>query len=142
MENEITGINLTIARQKNDIAKYISEIEGERQEKITAVSKMEAAQASEQRAISDAVTSEVIKYVQSDNTGICNLPGEWVLSHDRAASMSMSENTESSSSSNGESAGAITDREALVVVTNNYSRCRDNSVRQQALIDWVEAISQ
>lgn len=94
----------------------------------------------EREVITKYVTKEVIKYVQSDDAGKCDLPDQWVYLHDTAARGSLPRDTDTASEPNGDT-GRITDIEVLGVVTENYQSC--HKIRDQliGLQEWAKGIS-
>ena len=91
-------------------------------------------------AEAEVIVEEVIKYVQADNTGGCALPPEWVRIHNQAAGVPGARATEAAArEADGAAGTAITDRDALPVVTSNYARARECIARLQGLQGWILA---
>ena len=94
-----------------------------------------------QKVVTQYINKEVIKYVQADTTGMCDMPAEWVRLHDIAARNNIAGDADSTAVTN-DSAARITDIDALEVVTENYLTC--NEVREQLmnLQEWVKKIKE
>ena len=86
------------------------------------------------------VNKEVIRYVQSDNAGKCDLPNQWVSVHDYAARNSIARETRTAPEPNDDASG-ITDIEALGVVTENYQSCHQIRDQLIELQEWARGIS-
>lgn len=125
------------AEQAVEIAQGIIKIERLNREKSEAIAAQATAQQAAQRVKATIVTKEVLVYVQDPTTGHCELPDSWVRSHDQAAGVP--EVTDTTSKPDGVPAKAVTDRDALIAVTDNYNICLQNAIRHRALIDWARS---
>ena len=83
------------------------------------------------------VVKKVIEYVQSPNSGKCDIPASFVRIHNSATGLSP--NSESSSEINA-GAKRITDVDLLPVVTGNYATCIDVRNQLLSLQDWVKGL--
>lgn len=107
----------------------------ERQEEADRAAALEEKLADAEAAV---VTVEVIRYVQDDTTGACVLPGGWVRIHNRAAGVSgAAEAGDAAGAVDAATGPAVTDRDALPVVAENYARARECIARLQGLQAWV-----
>jgi len=83
------------------------------------------------------VVKKVIEYVQSPNSGKCDIPASFVRIHNSATGLS--QDSESSSATDG-GAEKFTDVDLLPVIANNYATCIE--VRNQLLSfqDWAREL--
>ncbi len=92
------------------------------------------------QVVTRTITKEVIKYVQAPEIVHVTLPAEWVRIHNAAASgTDMSETSNTAGKPDGPTS-AVTDADALSVVTDNYSTCHQYADRVLALQDWAKAL--
>lgn len=124
----------------NKNANQIILIERLNREKSEAISAKVVAEKKAQETKATTITKKVIEYVQSPDTGVCTMPDGWVQLHDSAAT-GMPTTSDSTSTSSRASEGDVTDREALIVVTENYNRCRENAIKHRGLIEWATSLS-
>lgn len=85
------------------------------------------------------VTQEVIRYVQNPAIERVVLPAEWVRLHDLAA-LGVSPASPAVSSADG-AAQAVTDADAIAVVSDNYNDCRAYIEQVKGLQAHVREIS-
>lgn len=90
-----------------------------------------------QKTITEYVTKEVTKYVQSPDAGKCHFNDQWVRIYDSAAGMSKADTATRPDAA----ATRITDIEVLENATGNYATCND--IRQDliSLQEWARKIS-
>lgn len=90
----------------------------------------------EQKTVTEYITKEVAKYVQSPDAGQCHFNDQWVRIYDSAAGMSKADTATGSDAATAR----ITDIEVLENATGNYRTCHE--IRQDliALQDWVRRI--
>jgi hypothetical protein len=127
------------AEQAVEIVNSIIRIERLNREKAEAISAKTTAEELAQTVRATTIREEVLVYVQNPNTGTCSMPDGWVQSHDKATGVSYASNTPSPPPSIP--TRTITDREALIAVTENYNVCQQNAVRHSGLIDWAKAMT-
>lgn len=91
-----------------------------------------------QKTVTEYVTKEVTKYVQSPDAGQCHFTDDWVRIYNAAAGMSKADTAAGTDAD----AARITDIEVLENATGNYATCND--IRQDliSLQDWVRKISE
>ena len=102
-----------------------------------AIGQRDAARRALRDAQSETTTKEVIRYVQGNSSGGCNLPGEWVRIHDQSARMP--ETPETPRVPDG-AARPIKDAKVLRVVTANYRTCAGVADRLELLQDYVRGL--
>jgi hypothetical protein len=90
--------------------------------------------------ITEEITVEVIKYVQTPNAGKCDLPVEFVLIHDTAATR-VSASSEASSRVADPPEG-FKDTDLLPIITYNYAVCSDFRLQILAWQDWARVITE
>jgi nucleotidyltransferase/DNA polymerase involved in DNA repair len=78
------------------------------------------------------ITEKVTEYVPVNN---CSVDAGFISLHDSAATGSA---TEATRAANDE---AVTVKDALAVVTENYASCRLNAIQLEALQDWAAKVS-
>jgi hypothetical protein len=102
------------------------------------VSQNRALAKQKQKTVTEYVTKEVTKYVQSPDAGKCHFNDEWVRVYDSAAGMSKTDTTTGTDADTAR----ITDIEVLENATGNYATCHD--IRQDliSLQEWVRKISE
>lgn len=132
-------IGENIAEAEAQRARDTIEIERLNTEKADAISALHAAKAAAQVVKTRTITKEVIKYVQSDDAGKCDLSDDWVRIHND--STGVSSDTETTAGTDDTSGRTKTDVDALVTVTDNYAICRVNAARLEALQKWADSIS-
>lgn len=100
------------------------------------VSQNRALAEQKQKTVTEYVTKEVTKYVQSPDAGKCHFNDDWVRIYDSAAGMSKADTAA------GTDAGTarITDIEVLENATGNYGTCHE--IRQDliSLQEWVRRV--
>ena len=133
MENAAWQAQVDNLNQKNAIDLYNNQISESRAEAYELRNK-------KREVVTKYINKEVIKYVQSDIAGKCDLPNEWVQLHDNAARNSITRNTDTTTEPN-DSASGITDIEVLGVVTDNYQSCHQIRDQLIELQDWARGIN-
>ena len=141
LEKQISEIKREQVEKANEIANNIIVIERLNREKSEAIAAKAVAEEAAQKVKATTIREEVLVYVQDPNTGTCDMPDGWVQSHDSAAT-GMPRASETASSPDGVPTGTVTDREALIAVTENYNVCRQNAIRHKALIDWAKSVTE
>jgi hypothetical protein len=98
------------------------------------VSQNRALAEQKQKTVTEYVTKEVTKYVQSPDAGQCHFTDDWVRPYDSAAAGLPQTDTTTGSDAD---APRITDIEVLENATGNYATCHD--IRQDliSLQEWV-----
>lgn len=121
--------------------RVLDTIEIERLNAVTsdAVSARHAAEAAAHAVKTRTVVKEVIEYVQNPNSGNCALSGDWVRIHDDSARVPS--NAEATSRITAGAGDPKSDIDALVTVTDNYSKCHANAERLRALQEWAQSAS-
>lgn len=133
--------NLNVVHEQYQLAMQDkARIEQLRTEKTQAVMEAATLRQQEQEVVTKTVTKEVIKYVQSDIAGKCDLPNQWVRIHDTAArgQVDLPDDRDSTAESDEDPSG-ITDIEALSTVTENYGTCQEIRNQLISLQEWVRA---
>ena len=89
-----------------------------------------------QKTVTEYITKEVTKYVQSPDAGQCHFNDQWVRIYDSAAGMYKGDTATGSDAATAR----ITDIEVLENVTGNYGTCHE--IRQEliALQEWVRRV--
>lgn len=137
---DIAQMERDLAEAAKKQAMAVLSIERLQAERTDALAAKAAAEHRAQTARARVVTKTVIEYVQDPNTGQCELPDSWVLAHNQAAGSGVSAAAPSTSASHAAASRAATDRDALIAVTDNYNRCRDNIVQLNGLIEWARSL--
>jgi hypothetical protein len=101
------------------------------------VSERDAFRHREIRTVERVVNRDIIRIAQSDAPR-CDLSNDWVRVHDKSAS-GMPEDTDSSGSIT-DTPAAITDIDALGVVTTNYAICQDTRATLISLQEWASSL--
>lgn len=140
LNKQISEIKREQAEKANEVAKSILVIERINREKAEAIAARAAAEQKSQEIRATTIREEVLVYVQDPSTGTCDIPDSWVQSHDSAAT-GMPRATETTRSPDAVPERTITDRDALVAVTENYNTCRQNAIRHKTLIDWARSMT-
>lgn len=122
-------------RLQDQLDEALEARERERAGRLLAVENAGLLEQQLQRAGSQVVTREVIKYVQSPSSGACELSDDWVRIHNAAAGVSGV--PKAADMDDGKAGGARTDRDALPVIAANYERCLRSAGRLSALQDWL-----
>jgi hypothetical protein len=101
------------------------------------VSQNRALAEQKQKTVTEYVTKEVTKYVQSPNAGKCHFTDDWVHPYDSAAAGVPK--TDSAAGTDADTT-RITDIEVLENATGNYATCHD--IRQDliSLQEWVRRV--
>lgn len=91
------------------------------------------------KAEAELVNTEVIEYVQSPDSGDCELPNDWVRIHNQSATGMPATRAaaQATSETNAATATTVTDRDALPVITQNYARARECLTRLEGLQSWI-----
>lgn len=132
--NIIRDLKLDIAEASASADRSAREEEKARQKASNAVADAVLAEMELERATGRVVVKKVIEYVESPDSGQCDMPDGWVQTHDIAAG-AVPGNT-GASSGVGEAPGRITDIEALIVVTDNYQVCREAITQVKGWQKW------
>jgi hypothetical protein len=140
MGEDMAEFERAIAQASELQANAVLSIERLSREKSEAISAEAAAELRAHTTQARTVTKEVIRYVQDPGTGKCDLPAEWVRTHNQAANVSRAASAAGASSA--ATARTATDRDALIAVTENYDRCNANLIQHKGLIDWAKSIGQ
>ena len=133
MENAAWQAQVDNLNQKNAIDLANNQV-------ATAIAEAYELRNKKHEIVTKYINKEVIKYVQSDIAGKCDLPNQWVRLHDSAARNRITGNTDTTTEPNDLSSG-VTDVEVLGVVTDNYQSC--HKIRNQLieLQEWARNIS-
>lgn len=134
--------------QQAQAAQTIASEQARNVERLTAertalASEAAALRDQEREVVERVVTREVIRYVQNPNTVRTVLPFEWVRIHDRAATgrgAGMPAATDGPRRPDAVAA-PVTDADALVVITDNYTTCQATRDQLIGLQDWVRSLN-
>jgi hypothetical protein len=140
-QNELTSVQLAQAEaaaqfQRDKEAALLQQLEQNNE-----ISRLHAALQRKQEVKHITNTVEVIKYVESDDAGKCDLPPEFVRIHNAAASGgNVSTETDTASGVDAGGAGALvgkTDKDFAPVLSRNYNRCHQVHAKLKALRAWA-----
>lgn len=138
-QSEISDMRADKARAAQQAESANRKIELLGLELAGVVSERDAYRNRKQRTVEIEVSRDVIKYVQNPAIARCDLADDWVRVHDRAASGGMSEDTQPPGTVDA-AARAVTDADALMVVTENYGACRNTQNQLIALQEWAAGL--
>ena len=107
-------------------------------ELTSAAGELEAARIEQHNIKTRTITKEVIKYVQSNYSGNCDLPAGWVRIHNAAATGRVPTAASATAVPDGAPSG-VSDSDAIQAIANNYGTCNDVRGRLEALQSWVRS---
>ena len=137
---QITGMERDVARARAEAAEQREAKEKALAQRNSALTDALIAELEAEHAHSQVITREVIRYVQSPDAGHCRLPDEWVQLHESAATGSLPVPASTTRASSGETR-AVTDTDALAVITANYQQCRRDKARLQGWQQWYREVA-
>ena len=129
------GWNVSSWKHDSEILDIQSKIESQKKkidEQQAMVEALNVEKANIQKQKQKVITREVVRYRAS-----ADMDPEWVRVHDCSA---LSADQSASCRPNGTPTPSISDRDALLAITQNYEICQESMLKYEALQDWVRAI--
>lgn len=136
---DIAELNAKVTESNLNAQKLKNEIDVLNNAKSLLAGQLFEERKKKQQVVTKYVDKEIIKYVQSDVAGKCNLPDNWVRIHDLSATGDKARDTNPTGKPDGD-AGAVTDVEAITVVSGNYRSCNRTRDQLIELQNWIKSL--
>ena len=140
-EAEISDMRADKAKSALEASEANRKIELMALDLSAAISERDAARNRQARVVELETTKEVIRYVQNPAIPRCDLPPDWVRIHDTAAGSELPENAGAARAVDG-NARAVTDADALQIVSVNYAIYHRTKNQLIALQEWARGLQE